>query len=404
MRSAPDAPAEACGGCLRHAWLVAELSGPLHACARNPERLLATLALGADELVAALAGRRRADLAARLGQMLSPISGGEPRAFSVCAHRPAFPRALRNPARTAQAGCRFDRRAPRVLFADLPPELMRRALEAPLVAIVGSARCSAYGAETARALGRGLAAAGVTVASTSERGIARAAREGACELGGTTIVVESSGLDRVEHRRAAGAHGRTCTITELAPGCAGRAFGPIAAQRLVIALASLVVVVEARASALELNAARVALDWPRPLAAVPGRAGSPTADGPHALLRRGAALVCGAADALALLPARAHMDAPRAGGWSAEGPRDDAARELLARVAEGEDTLDRLLQRGGDAGATLLALSELEVAGLLTRDRDGAYIPAERERESAAAAADALLAGLKPSPGAADDD
>jgi DNA processing protein len=288
---------------------------------------------------------------------------------------------------------------------------MRLELEPPVVAIVGSARCSAYGAETARALGRGLAAAGVTVASTSERGIAAAALEGVRELGGRTIVVESSGLDRTAHDRTvtepptpADTPRATCTITELAPQCAGRAFGPIAAERLGVALASLVVVVEARASARELNAARVALDWPRPLAAVPGRAGSPTADGSHALLRRGAALVCGAADALALLPARSHNDAPRDDRWGDVRSRDNAARELLARVAEGEDTLDRLLERGGDAGATLLALSELEVAGLLTRDRDGAYVPAQREREAAASAADALLAGLKPPPDTADDD
>jgi DNA processing protein len=281
---------------------------------------------------------------------------------------------------------------------------MRRALEPPVVAIVGSTRCSAYGAQTARALGRGLAAAGVTVASTSERGIAAAAREGAGELDGSTIVVESSGLGRMEHHRATGTAGSACAITELAPACAGRSFGPIAAERLAIALASLVIVVEARAGARELNAARLALDWPRPLAAVPGRAGSPTADGPHALLRRGAALVCGTADALALLPARTRADARRDGGSTDERSGGNAARELLARVAEGEDTVDRLLEGGGDAGATLLALSELEVAGLLTRDLDGAYVPTERARDAAAATADALLAGLKPAPGAADDD
>ena len=47
---------------------------------------------------------------------------------------------------------------------------------------------------------------------------------------------------------------------------------------------------------------------------------------------------------------------------------------MLERVAEGCDTVERLCAESRDADATLLALSELEVLGLLGRGAGGRYI------------------------------
>jgi DNA processing protein len=396
--------AQACASCLRRAWLLAELSGPLHSCARDPERLLAVVALDDAELIAALGGRRRAQLVERLESSPPDLGAGAAAPFAVCRHGEAFPRSLRLHGRTAAADGYLatpDARAPAVLFADRPPPHLAAALAPPLVAIVGSRRCSAYGAQTARALGRGLAAAGVGVACTSEPGIAAWARAGAADLDGRTIVVEANGLGPGATPVDAGG----ATLTETPPGCAGRAFGAILAQRLLVALSSLVVVVEARASPLDLTAPRVALEWPRPLAAIPGRADSPTALGTHALLRRGVPLVCSAADVVALLgPTTPPSTVPSSARAKASGRPGGAARALLARVTEGEDSVDRLVAGGGEHASTLLALSELELAGLLARGPDGAYIPTAREQSASAQAAEELLAGLKPPARAADDE
>ncbi|HEX5225621.1 MAG TPA: DNA-processing protein DprA, partial [Solirubrobacteraceae bacterium] len=317
-----------------------------------------------------------------------------PGCIPVCAHHPAFPAAMR-----------ADARAPRVLFIDVEPARLAGALQAPVVAILGSARCSAYAAETARALARGLAAADVTVATTSERGVAAAARAGASDLSGRAVMVATDGLTRGEARGGAragtapGTRAVTPTLSELPPGCPGRGHGVVAAQRALVALSSLVVVVEARLLPAEMLAPRLALWWPRPVAAVPGRTDAQGAAGPHALLRRGVPLVAGPEDVLALLDASGRETRTRG---DVRGPAGHAA-SVLERVAGGDDTVDGLLAHGGDRAATLLALSELEVLGLLGRGPTGRYVVSARAREAQGASADALLAPLKQPPGAADD-
>src|SRR5204862_6280980 len=71
--------------------------------------------------------------------------------------------------------------------------------------------------------------------------------------------------------------------------------------RTVAGLASLVIVVEAEKRATDLAGARLARELGRGVAAVPGRVSSPLAAGTNGLLKEGAALIGGAADALELL-------------------------------------------------------------------------------------------------------
>ena len=62
-------------------------------------------------------------------------------------------------------------------------------------AVVGTRRASADGLEVARALGRGLAAAGVTVVSGMALGVDSAAHAGALESSGRTVAVLAGGAD-----------------------------------------------------------------------------------------------------------------------------------------------------------------------------------------------------------------
>jgi hypothetical protein len=50
-------------------------------------------------------------------------------------------------------------------------------------------------------------------------------------------------------------------------------------------------------------------------------------------------------------------------------------KATLERVDAGRDTPDKLITWGEDAGELLLALSELELMGLLTRGDGGRYVP-----------------------------
>jgi predicted Rossmann fold nucleotide-binding protein DprA/Smf involved in DNA uptake len=87
----------------------------------------------------------------------------------------------------------------------------------------------------------------------------------------------------------------------------------------------------------------------------------------------GARLVRGAQDVLELLSA-----GPRSGSISEhEALRrlDPRLAGILESVGAGSDTPGKLIGSADDAGEVLLALSELELLGLLTRGDGGRYVP-----------------------------
>jgi DNA processing protein len=221
----------------------------------------------------------------------------------------------------------------------------------------------------------------VTVTGGLSDGIAAAAHTGALGVGGKTVAVMPGGLEVAcpagrrslyEQVRLGG-----CAVAELPSDCPGRRWGRLASERIVAALAELVIVVEADERPVEVACARIARDFGGIVAAVPGRVTSPLSRGPHALLSEGAALVRGPEDALELLW-RLGAPAARSRARATSEPRvnlTDRLRRTLDRVGAGEDTPDKLTCRGGDLGEVLLALSELEVRGLLARGEGGRYLP-----------------------------
>jgi predicted Rossmann fold nucleotide-binding protein DprA/Smf involved in DNA uptake len=52
-----------------------------------------------------------------------------------------------------------------------------------------------------------------------------------------------------------------------------------------------------------------------------------------------------------------------------------ALRRVLERVGAGQDTAEKLAHSEADAADVLLALSELELMGLLARGDGGRYVP-----------------------------
>jgi DNA processing protein len=360
----------ACTACLRRSWLLGRLSACLDYWCRDRSRLMDLLALEDDELLAAVGGSRRAELASQLSlparQWLAPAGDGERR---LCRHDPRFPDSLRG------------RSSPRMLFLAGAPERLGELTRAPVVALLGSRTPSDHGIEVAVSLARGLAAAGVSVVAGPADGIAAASLRGAADAGGATILATAGGL-RVPlpaRRRSLYEHldARGCRIAELPGDCDGRRFGELAAERLVVELARLAVVVEARDSTGELAAAEIARSLGHTVAAVPGRVTSLLSAGPNALLREGAPLVRGAEDALELL------DAPGAARGSPSPAPDRAAaaalaphlRPLFELVCGGRDTVELLCREGADPGEVLSGLSELELAGLLGRGHGGRYLP-----------------------------
>jgi len=323
------------------------------------------LALADDELLAALAGRRRAELMARYEQFdAGELAREEPVAWT-CRHRRGYPSAL------------ADRSAPHALSICGGAPRLTQLTSAPVVAIVGSTAASDYGMEMATALARGLAASGVTVTAGLTDGIAVAAHAGALDAGGASLAVMGGGLGVSCPARRRSLYERVtragCAVSELPPDCGGRRWGQIACERIVVELAQLVVLVEAEQTPGDLASARMARALGRGVAAVPGRVISPLSRGTHQLLIEGAELIRGPEDVLELLY--------RLGASASAGPAparsglEPRLRATLERVGSGSDTPDKLARAGTDPAETLLALSELELLGLLARGDGGRYVP-----------------------------
>jgi hypothetical protein len=74
------------------------------------------------------------------------------------------------------------------------------------------------------------------------------------------------------------------------------------------------------------------------------------------------------------LPSTFPADGPTAGEPTRLEPR---LQTMLEQVGAGRDTPGRLTATGGDPSETLLALTELELMGLLGRGDGGRYVPRE---------------------------
>jgi DNA processing protein len=231
------------------------------------------------------------------------------------------------------------------------------------VGVVGARSCSPYGAQVARMLGRELAAAGLVVVSGLARGIDGEAHRGALESGGPTVGVLGCGIDRDYPAANASLSRRMedggLVVSEYEAGVEPAPWRFPARNRIIAGLCEAVVIVEARERSGALITADFALEEGREVFAVPGEITSALSVGSNALLRMGATPLTGAGDVLEAL-----------GIERAEAVADpnvsEAARRVLELVRDTPAGADELVARASlEAGAVSVALTELELAGLV---------------------------------------
>lgn len=188
---------------------------------------------------------------------------------------------------------------PYVLFARGRLDL----LETPMVAVVGTRRCSAYGVGMARRIAAGIAASGATVLSGLATGIDAQAHTVAGP--GRTVGVLGCGVDVVyphANRRLQESMARDgLLLSELLPGTPPARHHFPRRNRMIAALAQGVVVVEAPVKSGALITARLALELGRPVFVVPGEVGKAEAAGGNALIRDGGTLVTSGREVLEAL-------------------------------------------------------------------------------------------------------
>ncbi len=255
---------------------------------------------------------------------------------------------------------------PPILFVRGRVELLRETG----VAIVGSRRCTPYGAGVSRDFARDLAGRGLAVLSGLARGIDAAAHEGALAAG-ATIAVLGCGADvpypasnRALYDRIL-AEGAILSEVPLGTGPAAGSFPR--RNRIISGMSLGVVVAEAPERSGALITARCAAEQGREVFAVPGEVGNRRCHGGLALLRDGACLARSADDVLEELWPRLpdHVrDArlPEAGeDAAASGEEPD---RLLSLLETGVRHVDGLTRDSGLPPAQVAArLLELELAG-----------------------------------------
>ncbi|UTI63081.1 DNA-processing protein DprA [Paraconexibacter antarcticus] len=360
-----------CDPCARRAWLIAALAGNLEYAWRSRRPLRDVLALPDETLIASLGGEGASSLRERregvdtAGLRARWAAAG---VAAVCRHDPRYPERLRT-----------GPDAPAVLFASGDPSLLTGLAGSveggpPAVAIVGTRRPLPEAEAFSRFLGRGMAAAGVTVVSGMAMGIDAAAHRGALEAGGPTVAVLACGPERAYPLSVAAVHRRLVAeqlvVSELPPGTTPWRWAFPARNRIIAALGRATVVVEAAERSGSLITADFAADLGRDIGAVPGRAGSPRTRGSNQLLAQGAAVILEPADALDLVLGEGRAPLP------AVPPRlEPRLQALLAAVLDGESPAASAPTPEA-ADAARVGLLELELLGLVRRAPGGGHVAA----------------------------
>lgn len=160
------------------------------------------------------------------------------------------------------------------------------------VGIVGTRRCSPYGRSVARELGARLALCKRTVISGGARGVDTAAHEGAIQAGGRALAVLGTGVDKVYpagNRELFQALTETgALLSEYPLGFPARNWTFPRRNRIIAALSSPLVVVEAPLKSGAMITARLSLEAGRDVWAVPGRMTETVCRGSNLLIADGA--------------------------------------------------------------------------------------------------------------------
>lgn len=245
-------------------------------------------------------------------------------------------------------------------------------------AVVGTRAATAYGQHVAADLSAGLAERDVTVISGGAYGIDGAAHRAALASDGQTVAVLAGGIDVLYPAGHSALLHRVSSsgllVTEYPPGVRPARHRFLTRNRLVAALSSATVVVEAGLRSGAANTAAWARALGRVVCAVPGPVTSAASAGCHVLLRNGAELVSRADEVVEIVGC--------AGEFADEQPHPSGPLDRLTDIerqvyealpARGARSPDEIaLSSGLPPAAVLGPLAMLEIAGLARR-QDGRW-------------------------------
>lgn len=242
---------------------------------------------------------------------------------------------------------------------------------APVVAIVGSRKPSAYGREVTEQLAGDLATAGCIIVSGLALGIDGIAQKAALEAGGTVIGVIPNELPDISpqtnYKLAMNIiknGGAILSEWKKGDGKVVNRWSFLERNRLVSGLADAVIITEAAERSGTLNTAAHALSQGRDVFAVPGNITSPLSAGCNALLKQGALVATTATDILDVIaPSTTQSATDQAVTPLGETPAENTIIDLLrAGLRDG----DQLQQQSGLTPADFATvLTMLEINGVI---------------------------------------
>ena len=261
-----------------------------------------------------------------------------------------------------------------------PPVLYLRGSLLPedtwAVAIVGTRRVTPYGRQVTEEIASYLASNGFTIISGLARGVDSIAHSAALKVGGRSLAVLGSGVDRIypPENRALDNQimEQGALLSDYAPGTPPEASNFPPRNRIISGLSMAVVVIEAGKTSGALITAEFGAEQGREIFAVPGNILAPQSKGTNKLIQQGAQPLLSASDimqALNIAQIGQHKAARKV------LPADDLETQILKTMGEAPLHVDELRNQIGLPVETVSAtLIMMELKGMVRQVGNMQYI------------------------------
>lgn len=243
--------------------------------------------------------------------------------------------------------------------------------------VVGSRRCTSYGATTTFALAKETAEKGVVIVSGMAEGIDSMSHKGALAGEGDTIAVLGCGADvcypainrsLMEEIKAKG-----CIISELPPGTRPDRYTFPARNRIISGLSDAVAVMEADERSGTLITVNHALEQGRDVMALPGNITSRLSRGTNRLIKEGAAVITECRDIFDCLGVEIEKNKKISENYNISlAPEVKLVYDCIHwSPVTGDEIAEKLKKPARDIS---YALTMLELQGLITKLSGNKYI------------------------------
>lgn len=236
------------------------------------------------------------------------------------------------------------------------------------ISIIGSRACSHYGMTVAEEIGRRSGKCGITTVSGLAEGVDGLIHRSTAEAGGRTIAVVAGNIDKpypADNRRLIGPilDAGGCVLTEVPPGKPIYKADFILRNRIIAALGTVLVVVEAGNRSGCFSTVDYMNDLGREIYAVPGNITSLRSQGTNKMLQQGAHVYTSYDDFM--IDSGLGVFAKKHDGFTSQGIElSNLDKRLLAEIQSTPCTVEQLsLRFDMDAGTIAQSLTFLTLFG-----------------------------------------